>query len=492
MSILDQALAIVAPGLALRRMQARLATEALSSRVRRYEAASSGRRTAGWRATGSSANAETLAGVPRLRNLARDLERNNPWASKGLTVIVSNVVGTGIRCQPRAASKAKAKRAAHLWEQWAETPACDFDGRHDLYGLQALALQTAARDGEALIRFRRTGAGPVPLQLQVLEPDFLDETKSTIAGAKGNRITQGVETDDLGRVVAYWLHPNHPGDPNGRVGASQRVSADQIARVYRQDRAGQLRGVSWFAPVMMTLRDLDEYEDAQLVRQKVAACYAVFVHDATGVDSTDLDGDGSPLPERVEPGIIEHLPAGKDITFASPPSVEGFSDYVRAVLRKVAAGLGVTYESLTGDLTATSFSGGRMGWIEFHRNIEAWRWRMLIPQFCAPVWRQFIEAASVGGADLTGVAADWTPPRREMVNPKDEIAAARDAIRSGQTSWSETVREWGFDPATLAQELADDAKRFDELGLVLDCDPRKTTQQGQPRDKAAGQEETTP
>lgn len=481
----NDALMAVAPGLAANRMRQQLAAKSLQTHLRKYDGAASGHRTAGWRGASTSANAETDGNAAKLRDRARDLERNNAWAAKALTAIVSNVVGTGIRCAPRSTNKRQTAKAAALWKAWAETTACDFDGRHDLYGLQSLVMQTAARDGEALVRFRRVKGGPVPLALQVLEPDFLDTHKST--GEGGNRVIQGVEIDGEGRAVAYWLYEQHPGETgvNYRLGLSgfksNRIPAEQVARIYRQDRAGQLRGVTWFGPIMLPLRDLDDYEDAQLVRQKIAACFSVFVRDSAGAEEV-VTSDDTYLSEKVAPGIIEILPPGKDISFANPPGVEGYSDYVRAVLRKVAAGLGITYETLTGDLSQTNFSGGRMAWIEMHRNIEAWRWRMLIPQLCVPVWERFVEAATIAGASLEGVACEWTAPRRELVNPKEEILGMVAEIRGGLTSWSEAARERGWDPDVLLSELKEDADRFDSAGLVLDCDPRRTTQQGQPID----------
>lgn len=484
MNQLDKLILGIAPGWGMRRLQYRAAAKVLEKRA--YDAAGRGRRTQGWKTSGAGVNAETEAALPITRNRARDLVRNNAWAAKAMMVITSNTVGTGIRAQTKGTNKARTKTASNIWREWAETTICDFEGRHDLYGLQTLAMETVARDGEALIRFRRNAALRVPLQIQVLEADFLDTGKRS--GNDGNDVIQGVEVDAEGRPVAYWIHTQHPGEATWfsrmtRKQESVRVPADQVTRVYRQERAGQLRGVPWLAPVTIPLRDLDALEDARLQQQAIAACFAVFVTDSSEGDLTSSASDLPPI-EALEPGIVEYLAPGKDVSFPTPPAPEGFADFQRAYLRKVAAGLGITYESLTGDLSQTNFSGARMGWIEFYRNVEAWRWRMLIPQMCIPIWEAFKDAARFAGYDLTGVEVEWIPPRRELISPKDEIAAMRDEIRAGLNSWSGVVNERGYDPEALIEEMKADAKRFDDAGLVLDSDPRKTTQQGQPRDKA--------
>jgi capsid protein len=147
----------------------------------------------------------------------------------------------------------------------------------------------------------------------------------------------------------------------------------------------------------------------------------------------------------------------------------------------VAASLGVTYEALTGDYGNVNFSSGRMGWIEFNRNIELWRWQMFIPQFCMTTWKWFVEAATVVGVAPRGeyVTAEWTAPRREMIDPTKEFPAMRDAVRSGLLTMSEAVRSMGYDPQNHFEEMQKDNERLDQLGLVIDSDPRKTSRGGQ-------------
>jgi capsid protein len=69
-------------------------------------------------------------------------------------------------------------------------------------------------------------------------------------------------------------------------------------------------------------------------------------------------------------------------------------------------------------------------------------------------------------------------PRREMIDPVKETSAAKNMVRSGMKSWTQVVAESGRDPEEVAAELAADFKRFDDLGLMLDCDPRKRTSIG--------------
>ena len=469
----DNFLAAVNPQAALRRERARLQMDAL----RRYEGASRGRRAENWLTSGTSADAASAQDLRLLRDRSRDLVRNNPFAAKAVQVIVSNVIGTGIVAQAQAQrSRRRSQQLTDVWLNWASDPQqCDWEGRLDFAGIQALATRAIVESGEVLIRRRTRSGQRVPLQLQVMEPDFIDTTRDSSLD-NGGLIRQGIEYDSTGRRAAYWLFDEHPGENHLRMTnfTSSRVPAEQIIHCFRRDRPHQSRGIPWAAPVMLTLRDLDDYSSAQILKQKISACFAGFVVDTEAADA-GLDGE---IFDRLEPGALELLPPGKDIRFASPPSVGEFDKVSRELLLQVASGFGITYESLTGDLNQTSFSSGRMGWLEFHRNIEQWRWQMLIPQMLNPVWNWFVAAGAVNGVRAEGVVAHWTPPRRELIDPAKEIQATKDAVRSGFMSLSEAQREFGYDPEEVITEIAQDNERLDDLGVILDTDARKVAANG--------------
>jgi lambda family phage portal protein len=210
-----------------------------------------------------------------------------------------------------------------------------------------------------------------------------------------------------------------------------------------------------------------------LVRQKIASCFAIFVQDNDAdITRPTVSGSGEMKREKLEPGIIEHLPQGKTITMASPPPLTGYDEYAQSMLRKIAVGFGVSYEILSGDLSNVNFSSGRMGWIEFHRLISEWQSLMLVPMMCDPIWDWFIEAAALMGRASIGTKASWTPPRREMIDPAKEIKAMSEAVRNGFESWSNIVRQQGGDPAEVMKEITDDYTNFDKNKLMLVCDPR--------------------
>ena len=484
MSWFDRLITAVSPRWGAARARARLM-------ARHFEAASVGRRTDGWHRRGTDANtAASGATLALLRAQARDLVRNNPWARRGLRRICTNTVGWGIR--PKATGPG-ADRVMELWKRWAETTECDSGGRLTFYGIQRQVMRTLAESGEVLIRrrFRRLDDGlAIPLQLQVLEPDFLDVTMDSMRGEAGGEIVQGIEFDQLGRRVAYWLFDRHPGGRSVFSPASKRVPADGVLHVFDQERPGQVRGPSWFASIDVRLHDFAEFEDATLMKQKIAAFMAAFV--------TDLDGSSPALAEdgtdsasgartdTFEPGAIISLPVGKSVQFSNPPQATDHQSFSASALRGVAAGIPcVTYEDLTGDYSQVNYSSARMGRLAAQGDVEDVRWNVLIPQFCDPVWKWMLSALSLAGETVADAPAQWSPAPMPILDPGKELEAYETAVRNGFMTWPQVVRELGFDPREQLAEVVEFNKAVDKDGVVFDCDPRKPATTGQKQIESA-------
>ena len=455
--------------------------------TRKYEGASKSKRLARWLTQSTSANTEVGNGIITLRDRARDLRRNNPYAASGIQSISSNVIGHGIQTQFRNGNSDALEK---LWKEWAESKNIDFDGRHNIYGLQKMVMEAVAESGEVLVRKRFNAAMKFPLQYQILESDFLDTQKSEQKTNDGNTIIQGIEFDSQGRRVAYHLYESHPGGYDQQFFFStlktNRVPANEVYHVFRADRPGQARGISWLAPVVVRLKDFDDYEDAQLMRQKIAACFTVFVRDING-DFTDQDEEcETELSEKVEPAMIEELPPGKTVEFANPPTVQNYQEYSSVVLRAIAVGLGITYEELTGDLSNVNFSSGRMGWIKFHRNIQAWREHIVYAHLMDPVAKDFMETAAIMGVRSEGTTFVHVPPKREMIDPTKEVPATIEAIRAGLTTLSDEIMAQGKDPEEHLEQYAKDMTMLDKLGLKLESDPRVGKGSNQPSASSTG------
>ncbi|AUM72964.1 phage portal protein [Paracoccus jeotgali] len=479
--IVDRAVAAFSPEVALRRLYARSAID----RMRGYEAASKGRGTAGWRANGNSADQEIALAGPVLRDRMRDLVRNNPMAAQAVQVLVNNIVGYGIRPRAATGDRELNQRIDALWRRWERD--CDEHGHTNFQGILALAVRQMIEGGEVFAIARpttRRRGGLVPLRIELREADHLDASRID-NGATGNRIEQGIEFDRKGRRVAYWMFPDHPGGPStvfARRFESERIPAERVAHLFERQRV-QSRGVPWGAPAMRHIRDLDDWQNAELVRKKTEACLVGIVFGAEdseqGIAPAVEDADGNRI-EQFEPGLIAYARNGKDIKFNQPSATSGIGEWLRAQQHLISSGFRVPYALMTGDMSQANFSSTRAGLNEFRRMIEQVQWQTVIPMFCERIWDWFVEYARIEGLlPIDGeFIAEWGTPRFESVNPLQDAQADLLEVRAGFSTIPQQIARRGYDPDEILEEAAEFNAKMDGHGLVFDADPRKVTKAG--------------
>ena len=174
-------------------------------------------------------------------------------------------------------------------------------------------------------------------------------------------------------------------------------------------------------------------------------------------------------------------------SFPTHPTLAANSDFAKTQLRLIASGLGLPYNILSGDLSDTSYSSARVGLIEFRKYVDALQWQ-LIHVFCRPVFQRWIELEVLRGAlpvIENGVRAyirniTWAPPSMQMTDPQREVDAMVRAIRAGLMSREMAVASLGYDLAEVDAQIAAGNAVTDAAGIVLDSDPRRVTQQGNP------------
>lgn len=437
--------------------------------VRSYDGAAGGRRWRGHSETPVTVAAMNAARGPLARR-ARYLVANNPLAASAVEAWVSALVGTGIKGQ--SAHRDPDTRAALnlAFEAW--TDHADADGLTDFYGLQALMVQRMVVDGEAFAVLVNDADG---FRIRLIDAEQVDASL-TRPLPDGGMIVQGIELDATGRRLAYHILPQRPGLLFAEVALTpRRVPAEDVVHLFRPETAGQVRGVSWFAPVMLRLADLDQWRDAQLVRQKVAAMLAGFITSADPASGAPMDGEADGAGNLVgglEPGTLKFLDPGQDIRFSSPASIGAeVIDFARITEREIAVGLGLPAAILSGDLSQVNYSSIRAGLVEWRRRIEAIQHNVVAFQALRPIWGRWATTEVLSGRVATTVAAAmparWIVPRQAWVDPAKDVRAELDAIAGGLMSRREAVTARGVDIEALDADIAADNARAAALGLTF-------------------------
>ena len=492
-NIIDRTIEIFAPTWARKRTISR----AQLSMWRNYEGASQGKRTAGWTSAQSDRDgaAEARMGQREMWRRSRDLCRNNGYGVRAQTVVMNAVVGTGIL--PVVNQKTGGKRAnealqAYLDSLVTKSKELDLLGQLPLLGLQYQAICGVMESGEVFVRrvwMERADRGTLPFKLQILEPDYLNTTRDYYEWSNGNKnkVRGGIEYDSKDRVVAYHFYKEHPGaDGATLVGTRDDVRVDAKDVLHLLDdrrRPGPGRGAPWLAPVIVRMFDHAEFNDAVLLRQKLANCFGAFVEGMEPQEDPTLDKTAAGHEiELIEPAALQYLAPGERIQFANPPGSPDHDKYDAVILREIAAAVGITYEALSGNLARVNYSSGRMGRLQQDANVRRWQRSIMVCGMLSPIGEWIVEGLNLtrglGKYSLSGVSIDWSVPAQPIVDPSKEIRPLREQVRAGFISPQEVIRQQGRNPDTVLDEIQEWNKQLDQREIKLDSDPRYLSSNG--------------
>lgn len=465
---------------------------------RSIDAGASGRR---WDGSGrvSNLNATILAAATPAAHRAGYFARNNPYVAAAVSSLVGNAVGTGIKPRSRHPDPQVRQTLHALWDRWVDQ--ADASGMADFYGQQALGVRAMVESGEAFALLRDGSLADglaVPLMVEMIDREQVPLDRFAELHQQA-RVRAGIEFDQAGRRAAYHVLTARPGDPFAPLAGlsyqTVRVPAENICHLFQPLAVGQLRGLTWLAPVLLRLHELDQFEDASLVKAKVAALFAGFIRDLDGTAAgqasagTNINGI---LQLGMEPGSLVPLPSGADITFSDPAEFKEYDSFVKNHIRAIAMGLGVPYENVSGDLVGVTYSSIRAGLVEFRRKVEQLQHNVVVFQFCRPVWRRFVRNAALSGGlpahdfetnPAPYLAVDWLPPRFDYVDPKKDVEAEISAINARLKSRSQSIAERGYDAEEVDAQIAAETSLANDVRRPISTAPGSNEREGEDEDE---------
>ena len=472
------------------------------------DAAGMRRRLKSWMPTQYTTNVILSATGALLRSRARDAMRNNPHANAAVECFVANLIGTGVKPSSLLSDEGDLReKIMQTFMDW--TDVADADGLADFYGMQSIVARALFEAGECFIRYRNRlpeDGMTVPLQVQLLESEMCPYWMNQQAD-NGNWIMNGIELDFRGKRAAYWFYPVHPGDfpieqPVGSIWPV-RVPASEVLHIFKCTRPGQMRGVPIVTPALVRMFLLDQYDDAELERKRIAAMFAGFIETSTPEDVIPIDGiDGSAPQDNIglsglEPGTLQTLLPGEKITFSEPADVGGaYESYQYRQQLALFGGLGMPYSVVTSDLRRANYSSLRGSIVEYRRKLEQFQHNIIVFQMCRPIWQRWLDTAVLAQAIPIGASeylaqhsafqrAKWIPQRNDWVDPLKDRQAEKLAVDAGFKSRSDVVEAEGSDPEENDQRIAADKAREEKLDLVFPVVYAAANQPLTPSDQAA-------
>lgn len=448
---------------------------------RRFDGAAVDRFTAGWIAENNAIDTDLKSDLDRLRQRSRDLAKNNDYVRYYLKMVEANIVGPkGFSFQarvtdPGGAQDKLANDAIEIaFAEWSRRP--EISGRNNLASCLRAIAKSAARDGEVILRHVvGKDAGRYGYAFQMIDVARLDTGYNVDLG-NGRVVIMGVEMDAWRRPVAYHLRRSTPDQSMSAYATRDRIPADEIIHAFVPEEAGQTRGFPWAHAVIKSLHDLGEYnKSALLAARKGADTLGFFVSPNGEPPMMDGEDDGQPIAVSV-PGQYDTLPEGYDFkAYESQYPSATYGDFVKAILRRISTGLGVSYNTLANDLEGVNYSSIRSGVLN-----ERDQWMLqqdwFIDAILEPIFAQWLKNALLNGAitmpngsalplaKLDKFSAHtFTGRRWAWVDPLKDIEAARLAIQTGISSPQLIAAQAGVD----VEDVLDDLARFEAMSASI-------------------------
>jgi len=459
--------------------------------ARAFQGALTSRLTGDWvTANSASQDSEIRGSLSKLRNRSRDLVRNNDYARQAIRTIRNNVVGQGVQMQ----SQVRQPRTRRLetaindaieskWVEWQRKDSCHVGGTLSFADIERLLISSVAESGEVFVRIVRQqmGRSRVPLALQIIESDMLDENYNARA-SNGNEIRMSIERDAWGRPQAYHVLQNHPGDYTFGAGASPRVEriripADEMIHLYITERPDQSRGIPWLSAAISRIHQMQGYEQYEVVAARATAALMGFIETPEGELPAEGEQNGQAVTD-FEPGVFKQLNPGERVVVPqlNRPGNQ-FEPFMRVMLRGISASCGISFESLSRDYSQSNYSSSRLSLLEDRdhwRVLQSW----LISNLHQRVFEEFLEMATLSGAlSLPGYeiqperyqsAARWLPRGWAFVDPVKEVAAYKEAIKAGFITVADVVAQSGGDFEEIMTQRQREIEFAESLGVELD------------------------
>jgi lambda family phage portal protein len=390
--------------------------------------------------------------------------RDSSYAKRAKTVVQNNVIGSGVGMQAQVVGTRGELRAninaaiEETFRDWCCAEDCHTGGAMHFHDLERAAMGEVFETGECFIRlhFSKFGDSAVPLALELIEPERIAHEFAEPGSLGPNALVKmGIEVDEFGRAIAYWVRNQHPGDIRMKAALAERymrVPAAEMFHLRVVNRWPQTRGEPWMHTALRKIDDMNEATAGELAAVRASAYYFGTIKTPEGtnplVTATETDGKQQ---MDIEPLTIQELNPGEEFDFHAPNRPNANLDaFMRHMLREMAAGFGVSYESISRDYSQSNYSSSRLALLEdrdLYKVIQLWWIRNFRQPLHEVFMRQAVLAGAIPGIHVGEYAADadkfaavhFKPRGWSWIDPTKEVNAYKEAIKAGLTTLTDVI-----------------------------------------------------
>lgn len=493
----------------------------------------------GWRPMLRESQADVQASWQEAASRAVEGVQNSGFLTKVVEVETGSVVGSGLRFSSRPDAEAlgwtpeEASTFARALERgfraYGKNP-LEFDaaGKMTFGKSQQAAFASYKTFGEilALTPIIDREGSTWKSKVALIPPHRLSQMSDQM-----ENIIQGVKVDDWGYPLAYKVKrwDKLMGWQDTMVQARDRDGRPNVVHVFDAS-ISTTRGISPMAPVLKVVRQIDQYADATLTAALIQTIFAATIKsNISGVGAFDglmTGGDTGALDfakyldattswydaakiDITQHGRIAHLFPNEELEFkqAQHPAQQ-YDSFMGWLMREVAAGAGVTYESATGDYRGATYSSIRMAGAESWLTVLRRRENVIIP-YCEQVKDIWLDEAIFtrrlklpkGWTYLNYLAnreaiarGTWSGPAQPQADDYKAAKSHQTLKDIGGTTMKDIAESYGRDWEDDAIQKAEENRFYQSLDLPLPWSPTTMleTKEGQDKELEDPPEPTQP
>lgn len=470
---LDNIIGWISPETAYKRQAYRNALELQKG----YDAGTYSKQNQNWRVFNDSAEAEDVWNRDIIRARSRDLEKNSDVMNSVIGAYKRNVFGRGYRVRSMTGDAVISAALEKAWLKWCKKRNCDVTGTQNLNQMLRMCIERKKVDGGVILLKRYTGEGFIPFQLQALEVDELDTLVSS-PKHEGDKVVGGIEYNPWNKPVGYYFR--RYSIDGYTVENTEFVDAKDVIFMYSKRRPSQIREMSDMTPTITRIRDINEFIQSVSVKERVLACLSVFIKRAlpTSMGRSNLADGGN--GERYQgktltPGMIQYLNPGDDVDTVIPAgAATDATQFIKQQMRMTGSGQGLSYETVSRDMSESNYSSARQGIIEdemtYEEDIE------MLMDALDEIYETFVISCVLSGEvqiknfwtdKETYLEHKWIKAPKKWIDPAKEANANKTALTTGEKTFAELASENGRDWKEQIDEMAEIQEYAASKGVVV-------------------------
>jgi len=293
-------------------------------------------------------------------------------------------------------------------------------------------------------------------------------------------IRSGIEVDQYGAPVAYWILKTHPENSSiysseskedfVRIPAFTEFGRRRVIHLYDKERAAQSRGRPMFSAVMKDFRSSGKYLSAEVDAAVANALVAAYIESNLGptevydLFGNDEDGDyWSAIADKyhkapLEGGTTMVLPVGTKLSShdTTRPNKD-FGPFMEEIDRRTGVGIDMPYELFMKDFSKTNYSSLQASLAEARRYFNGQR-ATVVQMVLGPIDELWMEEAINSGRIE---APDYYANKYAYLKSR-WIFAGRGYVDQVKEANAATMR-MDNGTSTLEDECADQGKDWEEV-----------------------------